>query len=56
MGTHVFTAMEFQNEGAAMRWTVVSIPEELPRMSRRSAKQREAPAKQMSRPPGADFR
>jgi len=27
MGTHVFTAMEFQNEGAAMRWTVVSIPE-----------------------------
>jgi hypothetical protein len=27
MGTHVFTAMEFQNEGAAMRWTVMSIPE-----------------------------
>ena len=27
MGTHVFTAMEFQNEGAAMRWTVVSIPQ-----------------------------
>ena len=27
MGTHVFSAMEFQNEGAAMRWTVVSIPE-----------------------------
>ena len=27
MGTHVFTAMEFQNDGAAIRWTVVSIPE-----------------------------
>jgi hypothetical protein len=47
LGTHVFTAMEFQNEGAAMRWTVVSMPEERPRMSRGSAKQREAPAKQI---------
>jgi hypothetical protein len=27
MGTHVFSTMEFQNEGTAMRWTVVSIPE-----------------------------
>ena len=27
MGTHVFSVMEFQNEGAAIRWTVVSIPE-----------------------------
>jgi hypothetical protein len=27
MGTHVFSAMEFQNEGAKIRWTVVSIPE-----------------------------
>lgn len=27
MGTHVFTAMEFQNGGAAMRWTVVSVPD-----------------------------
>src|SRR5258708_4854363 len=33
LGTHVFTAMEFQSEGADMRWTVVSIPEESPRMS-----------------------
>jgi hypothetical protein len=47
LGTHVFTAMEFQNEGAAIRWTVVSIPEELPRMSRGSAKEREAPAKRI---------
>jgi hypothetical protein len=27
MGTHVFSVMESQNEGTAVRWTVVSIPE-----------------------------
>jgi hypothetical protein len=27
MGTHVFSAMQFENEGAPIRWTVVSIPE-----------------------------
>ncbi|SDS25251.1 L,D-transpeptidase [Bradyrhizobium canariense] len=46
LGTHVFTAMEFQNGGAAIRWTVVSIPEELPRISEGATKEREAPAKQ----------
>jgi hypothetical protein len=46
LGTHVFTAMEFQSEGAAIRWTVVSIPEEFPRMSEGVTKEREAPAKQ----------
>ena len=46
LGTHVFTAMEFQNEGAAIRWTVVSIPEEFPRMSEGATKEHEAPAKQ----------
>ncbi len=46
LGTHVFTAMEFQNEGVAIRWTVVSIPEEFPRMSEGATKVREAPAKQ----------
>src|ERR1700716_978823 len=46
LGTHVFTAMEFQNEGAAIRWTVVSIPEEFPRISEGATKEREAPAKQ----------
>ena len=46
LGTHVFTAMEFQNEAAAIRWTVVSIPEEFPRMSKGATKEREAPAKQ----------
>jgi hypothetical protein len=28
LGTHVFTVMEPQNEGSAVRWTVVSIPEQ----------------------------
>jgi hypothetical protein len=27
IGTHVFSAMDFQNEDAPIRWTVVSIPE-----------------------------
>jgi len=30
LGTHVFTAMEFQNDGETLRWTVVSIPEKSP--------------------------
>jgi hypothetical protein len=38
LGTHVFTAMEFPNEGKAIRWTVVSMPEELPRTSANSIK------------------
>ncbi len=46
LGTQVFTAMEFQNEGTAIRWTVVSIPEEFPRISEAATKQREVPAKQ----------
>src|SRR5260370_18349693 len=46
LGTHVYTAMEFQSEGAAIRWTVVSIPEEFPRMSEGATKERETPAKQ----------
>ncbi|HWX27790.1 MAG TPA: L,D-transpeptidase [Steroidobacteraceae bacterium] len=46
LGTHVFAAMEFQSEGAAIRWTVVSIPEEFPRISEGATKQREVPAKQ----------
>jgi hypothetical protein len=46
LGTHVFTAMEFQSEGAAIRWTVVSIPEEFSRISEGATKEREAPAKQ----------
>jgi len=49
LGTHVFTAMEFQNDGAAIRWTVVSIPEEFPRISEGATKERETPAKQTTR-------
>jgi len=48
LGTHVFTAMEFQNEGAAARWTVVSMPDEFFSMSGGSAKKREAAAKQIT--------
>ena len=47
LGTHVFTAMEFHNEGADIRWTVVSMPEEFPRVSEGSTKERDAPAKQI---------
>jgi hypothetical protein len=28
LGTHVFTAMDYQNGGASVRWTVVSLSEE----------------------------
>jgi hypothetical protein len=52
LGTHVFTAMEFQNEGAAMRWNVVSMPDEFAGMSENSTKEREAPAKQMTEAAG----
>ncbi len=38
MGTHVFTAMEFQNDGAAIRWTVVTIPEKSSHSQRTPAK------------------
>ena len=38
MGTHVFTAMEFQNDGAAIRWTVISIPEKSSHSQRTPAK------------------
>jgi L,D-transpeptidase catalytic domain len=47
LGTHVFTAMEFQNEGSATRWTVVSMPEEFARMPGGSAKAREAAARRI---------
>jgi hypothetical protein len=49
LGTHVFTAMEFQNEGATIRWTVVSLPEKFPRMPEGARKERKAPAKQTVR-------
>jgi L,D-transpeptidase catalytic domain len=45
LGTHVFTAMGLQNDGAAVRWTVVSIPEDSPRAPERPTKGRKSPAK-----------
>jgi hypothetical protein len=42
LGTHVFTAMGFQNEGASVRWTVVSIPEKLSRTSAGGSKKHKA--------------
>jgi len=38
LGTHVLTAMASQNEGLALRWTVVSMPEEISRSSGLSQK------------------
>jgi len=37
LGTHVFTAMDHQNAGASIRWTVVSLPEEFSRTEKREA-------------------
>ena len=37
IGTHVFTAMDYQNAGASIRWTVVSLPEEFSRTKKREA-------------------
>jgi hypothetical protein len=45
LGTHVFTVMESENEGSAVRWNVVSIPEHS--TSTESAKQRKAPKQQI---------
>jgi hypothetical protein len=46
MGTHVFTAMEFQNDGAAIRWTVVSIPQKSSHSQRTPAKSQKGGEKQ----------
>jgi hypothetical protein len=45
LGTHVFTVMDPQNEGSAVRWTVVSIPEQ--GTSADSTKERKAPKQQI---------
>lgn len=45
MGTHVFTAMELQKDGAALRWTVVSVPEKASH-NHASAKSQKGHAKQ----------
>ena len=47
IGTHVFSAMEFQNEGAKIRWTVVSIPEKAARSRGTSPKLHKGPTKRI---------
>jgi hypothetical protein len=47
LGTHVLTVTEFQKDGAAIRWTVVSMPEKLSRTSGDSIKGRKAPTKRI---------
>jgi hypothetical protein len=36
LGTHVFTAMEYLDDGSTFRWNVVSLPGEPPKASRNS--------------------
>lgn len=36
LGTHVFTAMEFTDNGAGMRWNVITMPSETPRAAKSS--------------------
>jgi hypothetical protein len=36
LGTHVFTAVDSQNAGASIRWTVVSLPEQFSPAKKRS--------------------
>ena len=43
LGTHVFTLLELQNEGASFRWNVVSMPETLSSTSTSSNKKPKAP-------------
>src|SRR5262249_33705037 len=45
LGTHVFTVMEPQDEGLAVRWSLVSIPEQS--TSADSTKERKAPKQQI---------
>lgn len=46
IGTHIFSAMEFQNGGATVRWTAVSIPEKSPLSQKTPPKSQKRAAKQ----------
>ena len=50
LGTHVFTAIDYQNAGASIRWTVVSLSEEFS-----PPKQREAGMKQIVADPSIGY-
>ena len=45
LGTHVFTVMEPLDEGSAIRWSLVSVPEQS--MSPDSIKDRKVPKQQI---------
>ena len=47
MGTFVFSAMEFQNEGATIRWTIVSIPEKAAHSQGTSQRLHKGPTKRI---------
>jgi hypothetical protein len=47
LGTHVFTAMGFQNEGASVRWNVVSIPEKFSDTPAAASKGHSAPVERI---------
>jgi hypothetical protein len=42
LGTHVFTAMEYLDDGATFRWNVVSFPAEPPKAARKSESSRKS--------------
>jgi lipoprotein-anchoring transpeptidase ErfK/SrfK len=44
LGTHVFTAMEFKDDGVTMRWTAISMPAEPARAPKASKVERRAEA------------
>jgi hypothetical protein len=50
LGTHVFTAMELQNDGTTLRWTVVSMPEGTARSAEHAPDGRHDPRKEPARP------
>lgn len=45
IGTHVYTAMNLKDDGASMRWTVVSIPSTYPRDAAKNDKNDKKPTK-----------
>jgi len=53
LGTHVFTAMAVQDDGAAMRWTVVSIPSGTPQQTDHAGKRAKKNSHDRREPPVA---
>jgi len=60
LGTHVFTALEYLNDGATLRWNVISLPAQQPRAERterqaervdKGRRTHEPPAKPTPEPP-----